>query len=88
MQHYSCIGYWTACWTYPRSRLRETFPRRSRKSSFAALFVSGISPPPPVTTINGPPFVLDQVNESFVLYPQSYQTPGFTTDPCVVMPSL
>jgi len=85
VQTYSCLDYWTACWTYPRSRLREPFPRRSRRRDvFAAL----LPPPSPVIPVQGAPFVLDSLNESFVLYPRSYHTPGFTTDPYVIKPGL
>ncbi|MBS0263900.1 MAG: hypothetical protein JSS02_18320 [Planctomycetes bacterium] len=29
--HYSAVDYWTPGWNYPRSRLREPFPRRGRR---------------------------------------------------------
>ena len=37
MQHYSAVNYWTPTWTYPRSRLREPFPRRRRGYAAAVL---------------------------------------------------
>jgi hypothetical protein len=42
--HYSSINYWTPGWTYPRSRLREPFPRRRRALSIALVPKVSISP--------------------------------------------
>ena len=65
-QHYSAVNYWTPCWIYPRSRLREPFPRR-RRSLAAALL-----PPPQVIT------VVPELTTSFVAGPRGT---GFVAGP-------
>lgn len=44
MQNYNPFNYWTAGWTYPRSRLREPFPRRRRRAAVALFPAPGPRP--------------------------------------------
>jgi hypothetical protein len=46
--YYSALTYWTPGWTYPRTRLREPYPRDHRRRTEAVGMASGIVPARPV----------------------------------------
>lgn len=48
MQTYSAVDYWTPAWIYPRSRLRERFPRRR---ALRHHFIFEVVPPIPVEPV-------------------------------------
>jgi hypothetical protein len=61
--HYSAANYWTPGWVYPRSQMREPFPRKERARWRPAF------PPPnvPEAGLPGPCFSLPPRREAFVL---------------------